>query len=604
MRAGPVLARLHITLLSWCAKMKQLANSICLALCVFSQAALADWPLYAGDWNHQRHSPLVEINPQNISKLQLAWEFDTGLESTFQSTPIVIDGVMIVSLPFNHVLALDAATGQQLWKYTHTRQTDRAMCCGPANRGVAVANGLVVMGTVDSFLIALNAKTGQLVWKTDVTGGQQGVAENAALLQGSLAGAGKTTGASGAGINMAPMVYDGKVFVGITGVGYGLHLDSANPDAPLGAVVGIAGEFGRRGFMAAYDLQTGRKVWQFDTVPEKGWEGQFRKTTPDGSPLPRDIEREKAALARYPNAWQFGGGSAWSTPAVDRDLGLIYFGTGNPSPQMEGSSRPGDNLYTSSLVALDLRTGQLRWHYQQVPHDLWGYDVASPPVLFTAQIDGKNIRAVGQAGKTGWFYAHDRETGELLYKSDAFVPQNNMFTVATEQGNVIYPGVVGGANWSPSALDESRRQVVVAGVHWPVRYTLHQLKGVEGKPDVRYSSMSPIEDAERWGLISAIHIDSGKLKWQHRLDEPSVGGVLSTASGLIFSGEGNGRFFALNSADGRRIWEASNPAGVNAPPVSYAVKGRQFVAVAIGGNKLFGFKQGGLIRAWALPPAH
>ncbi|MBU0784970.1 MAG: PQQ-binding-like beta-propeller repeat protein [Gammaproteobacteria bacterium] len=568
-----------------------------------TQAMAGDWPVFGGNWDHQRHAEFSQITPANVEQLGTAWEFDTGVSSSFQATPIVVEGVMYVSLPFNHVVALHADSGKLIWRYTHDRLKSRKMCCGPANRGVAVSGGKVFMGTVDSRLLALDARTGQKLWDIDVTKGEQGVQEDAASLGSQFDTQGgklEVSGASGAGINMAPMVFDGKVIVGITGVGYGLHLDSPDPDAPLGSVVGIAGNYGRRGFMAAYDVDTGALAWKFDTVPDKGWEGKFTQTTPDGVPLPRNIEQEKAAAANYPDAWQFGGGSAWSTPAIDRENGILYFGTGNPSPQMEGSSRPGDNLYTASLVALDVRTGQLKWHYQQVPHDMWGYDVASPPVLFSTTVKGKPVKAVGQAGKTGWFYVHNRITGELLFKSEAFVPQNNMFTLPTEQGNVIYPGVIGGSNWSPVSVDEQRRMVFIAGIHWPVKYQLHELKAKGNKPALKYSSMSPIEEGDKYGLLSAIHLDTGKLLWQHKVKAPLIGGVLSTQTGLVFSGEGSGEFFALDANTGKRVWQQDNPAGVNAPPISYEVEGKQYLAVAVGGNKLFGFKQGQTIKAWAL----
>lgn len=581
-----------------------LAAAFSLLVCTATFASSGkEWPVFGGNWDHQRHTLSTQITPRNVGQLDLAWEFDTGVSSSFQATPIVVNGVMFVSLPFNHVVALKADTGKLLWRYTHNRIKDRPMCCGPANRGVAVSDGKVFMGTVDSRLLALDARTGQKLWDIDVTKGEQGVQEDAATLGSQLDTQGgklEVSGASGAGINMAPMVFDGKVIVGITGVGYGLHLDSPDPDAPLGAVVGIAGNYGRRGFMAAYDANTGTLAWKFDTVPEQGWEGEFRQTTPDGVTLPRNIEQEKAAAAQYPDAWKYGGGSAWSTPAIDRKNGILYFGTGNPSPQMEGSSRPGDNLYTASLVALDVRTGKLKWHYQQVPHDMWGYDVASPPVLFTSQHQGQAIEAVGQAGKTGWFYVHNRITGELLFKSEAFVPQHNMFTLPTEQGNVIYPGVIGGSNWSPVSVDEQRRMVFIAGIHWPVKYQLHALKAKGNKPALKYSSMSPIEDGEKYGLLSAIHLDTGKLVWQHKVNAPLIGGVLSTQTGLVFSGEGSGEFFALDSNTGKRVWQHNNSAGVNAPPIAYEVAEKQFLAVAVGGNKLFGFKQGQTIKAWAL----
>jgi PQQ-dependent dehydrogenase (methanol/ethanol family) len=365
-------------------------------------------------------------------------------------------------------------------------------------------------------------------------------------------------------------------------------------------VVGVAGRYGRPGFLAAFDTETGKRVWQFDTIPTKGWEGEFRQSTPDGIPLNRNVEAERASLEHYADAWRFGGGSAWSTPAIDTERGLLFFGTGNPSPQMDDVSRPGDNLYTVSLVALDAATGKIRWHYQLVPHDLWGYDVASPPVLFNLQRDGKTIPAVGHASKLGWLYVLERETGKLLLKSEAFVPQKNMFSRATPQGTRIYPGVLGGVNWSPTAVDEQSATAFVAAMHWPVRYSLHEAPAVGDKPAIRYSALEPIDEV-RWGLLSAIDLNSGKIKWQHKTPDPLVGGVLATAGNLLFMGEGNGDFDAFDAASGKLLWQYRCAAGVNAPPITYEVDGVQYVAVAAGGNQIFGFKQGDALMVFALP---
>jgi len=560
----------------------------------------AEWPSYGRDYTNQRFSPLKHINRDNVAKLAPRWQYKSGISATFQATPIVVDGVMYLSLPFNHVVALDARDGHQLWRYEHPRKQDYKMCCGPANRGVAVSQGKVFIGTVDARLIALDAKTGNLLWDIDVAADGSGNAEVADSLKDSdpLKKA-NVSGATGVGISMAPVVYQGKVIVGITGVGYGLHLDAPRANAPLGAVVGVAGRYGRPGFLAAFDVNSGKRVWQFDTIPAQGWEGQFRPTTPDGIPLNRDTQQERAAMAEYADAWRFGGGSAWTTPAIDSQRNLLFFGTGNPSPQMDDVSRPGDNLYTVSLVALDATTGKLRWHYQQVPHDVWGYDLASPPVLFDLMRDGKKIPAVGQASKLGWFYVHHRETGELLLKSEAFVPQQNMFTHATEQGVRIHPGVLGGVNWSPAAVDQSTQTAYVAAMHWPVKYTLHNTPADGDKPAIRYSALEPIDEA-RWGLLSAIDLTTGKLRWQHRTDDPLVGGVLATAGGLIFTGEGNGRLDAVDATTGKVLWQATTEAGVNAPPITYEIDGVQYVAVAAGGNQIFGFKQGDELKVFAL----
>lgn len=559
-----------------------------------------DWPSYGRDYTNQRFSPLTQINRDNVAKLVPVWQYKSGINATFQATPIVVDGVMYLSLPFNHVVALDAKSGQQLWRYEHPRRKDYKMCCGPANRGVAVNGGKVFIGTVDARLVALDAKTGKMLWDIDVAADGSGNAELADSLQDAdpLKKA-NVSGATGVGISMAPVVYQGKVIVGITGVGYGLHLDAPRENAPLGAVVGVAGRYGRPGFLAAFDVNTGKRVWQFDTIPTKGWEGKFSPTTPDGIPLNRDVEHERTALPNYADAWRFGGGSAWSTPAIDTQRNLLFFGTGNPSPQMDDVSRPGDNLYTVSLVALDAATGKVRWHYQQVPHDVWGYDVASPPVLFDLMRNGKKIPAVGQASKLGWFYVHNRETGELLLKSEAFVPQQNMFTHATEQGVRIHPGVLGGVNWSPSAIDQSTQTAYVAAMHWPVKYTLHNTPADGDRPAIRYSEMQPLDEA-RWGLLSAIDLGTGKLRWQHHTADPLVGGVLATAGGLVFTGEGNGHLDAVDAASGKVLWQAKTAAGVNAPPMTYEIDGVQYIAVAAGGNQIFGFKQGDELKVFAL----
>ena len=558
-----------------------------------------DWPSFGRDYSSQRYSPAKQINRNNVKNLAPAWHYKSGVSASFQATPIVVDGVMYISLPYDHVVALDAKTGKQLWRYEHHPRKNWVLCCGPANRGVAVGYGKVFIGTVDARLISLNSKTGKVEWDiyaVDIDIAREG---QDALNSADPNSKKKVTGGTGVGIAMAPVVYHGKVIVGITGVGYGLHIDAPREDAPLGAVIGVTGRYGRPGFLAAFDVQSGKRVWQFDTIPAQGWEGNFTPTTSDGVPLNRDIAMEKASVAQFPDASRFGGGSAWSTPAIDPKLGLLYFGTGNPSPQMNDISRPGDNLYTVSLVALDADTGKLRWHYQQVPHDLWGYDLASPPVLFNLRRDGKDIPVVGEAGKTGWFYVHDRSTGELLLKSEAFVPQSNLFAKATPKGTRIFPGILGGANWSPTAVDESSQQVFIAGIHAPINYTLHETPARDGNPAIRYAASEPIDEA-RWGTLTSIDLTNGKIRWQKKTDQPLVGGVLATAGGLLFMGEGNGNFNAYDTSNGALLWQTKTDAGVNAPPITYEVDGVQYVAVAAGGNPIFGYKLGDNVLVYRL----
>lgn len=558
-----------------------------------------NWLSYGRDYGQQRYSPLTQINRETIGRLVPKWIYQTSTTASFQATPIVVDGVLYLSMPFDHVAAIDAASGRELWRYEHQRRTPK-MCCGPASRGVAVAYGKVFIGTVDARLIALDAASGKPVWDVAVAT-DEGPTESVGQLDaGKAATRPSATGSTGIGVNMAPLVVDGKVIVGITGVGYGLHLEAETPNAPVGTVVGFAGRYGRPGFYAAFDALTGRRVWQFDTVPASGWEGSFRSTTPDGVALPRDPAREQAELGKYPDAARYGGGSAWTTPAYDAVSGLLYVGIGNPSPQMDDRSRPGDNLYTVSLAALDAGTGTLKWHFQQVPHDLWGYDVASPPLLFELPTDKGPVAAVGQASKLGWFYAHERRSGALLFKSEAFVPQENLFAAPTAEGTRIAPGAVGGASWSPVAFDPASGLAYVAAAHIPIRYTLREIAGAKDGEALRYTELKPV-DEPNWGTLTAIATrEGGRIRWQQRTDKPLIGGVLATAGGLVFTGEGDGFFDAFDAATGERLWRFQCGAGVNAPPVTYEVDGVQYVAVAAGGNSLFGYKSGGALIVFAL----
>jgi glucose dehydrogenase len=246
---------------------------------------------------------------------------------------------------------------------------------------------------------------------------------------------------------------------------------------------------------------------------------------------------------------------------------------------------------------LDANTGKLKWHYQQVPHDLWGYDVASPPVLFHTIVDNKIVPAVGQAGKTGWLYIHHRNTGELILKSDAFVPQKNMFAEATEAGTIIYPGILGGSNWSPVSINVDRHIAFVSAIHAPIKYTLHE-KYI-GENTQRYVSSEPA-DEDQWGILSAIDLSTGKILWQHDTEDPLVGGTLATQGNLVFVGEGNGSFNALNALTGELLWTHKTNAGVNAPAISYMIDGKQYIAVVAGGNKILGYKQGDFINVYAL----
>ena len=560
-----------------------------------------DWPLHGLDAANTRFSPLADVATGNVSKLVRAWSLHTGYKGAFQATPVVRDGVMYVSTPFNHVLAVDAATGQERWRYQHVLKR-KEMCCGPANRGVAVSAERVYVATVDARLVALDRATGQVAWDHPLVDKETGATEDVGQLAGvpEFAQA-KQTGQTGVSANMAPQLAGDLVLVGVTGVGYGLHVETKGEGAAQLTVAGLGGgEMGLRGYLLALDAETGAERWRW-YVTEAGWEGDFSATTAYGVPLDRDLAAEREAFKKHSQSWRFGGGSVWTTPAIDERRGLLYLGTGNPAPQMDDPTRPGDNRHTLSLVALELATGKLRWAYQQVPHDRWGYDVASPPTLLTLAVDGKPREVVAQAGKVGWVFVHDRDTGELIRRSESFVPRENFLARPTEAGVRIAPSALGGCSWSPMAVDAAAGRAFVAAIHWPAMYYARKIKNSQGLPWDSYTMVQPVDAAESHGLLSAVELASGKLAWQVRMDKPLVGGVLATAGGLVFTGESDGKLTALSSADGQRLWSDKVEAGVNAPPMTYAVDGRQFIAVAVGGSPLFGFKTGDELIAYALP---
>jgi PQQ-dependent dehydrogenase (methanol/ethanol family) len=569
-----------------------LGLGLCLALPGWSAAAGGEWPLHGQGYENQRYSPLSQINTGNVARLVPRWTYHSGVNATFQTTPIVRDGVMFVSLPFSGVAALDAATGKELWKYKHVSRW-KSLCCGPANRGVSVEDGKVYIGTVDGRLLALDAQNGAVVFDVSVAE-QSGTTENASSLdKDDPLGKVGATGSTGIGVAMAPIVFEGKVFVAVNGVGYGLH-----PDQGL-AVVGISATQSQSGFMAAYDAKTGERLWKWD-VTGPGWEGAFRNSTGDGVPMHRDIAAEKADQGKFQDAWKYGGGSIYASPAIDRARNLLIFGTGNPSPQMADSTRPGDNLHSSSLVALDLRSGKLVWAYQQIPHDRWGYDVATPPVLLDLRVGGKTIPVVAEASKLGWVYVHDRRSGKFLFKSAAFVPQRNLLVPpALGDGVVIAPGIAGGSNWSPNAYDPRHHLLFVDALHLPTRYVLHEEKDTQGHPFTYVSTQNTEEHA---GTLTAIDLaHGGRIVWQEKTSDPLVGGTLATAGGLVFTGIGEQKFAAFDAVKGVRLWETALEAGVNAPPITYRSGNEQLVAVAVGGNSLFGFKTGDVVAAFALP---
>ena len=506
-----------------------------------------------GNYAQTRFHPAKQINQKNVKNLHVAWIYQTDVKELLETSPIVVDGVMFVTTSFSHVYALDAKTGRELWHYNHKMGPITTYCCGPNNRGVQVLNDMVYLATLDSKLIALSAKTGDVIWKTDIADPELGYSET-----------------------MAPTVVKDKVLIGTNG-----------------------GEYGIRGFMRAYDAKTGKQVWNFDTVPDKSV-GVWATKDATGRDMHRDIAAEKEALAKNGDPFAKLGGGVWQNPAVDLATNRIYFVVGNPSPDLDGSTRPGDNLYTDSLVALDLDTGKYVCHFQYIAHDVWDLDAVSPPVLVDVKDkSGKTVPGVLHAGKTGHIYVHDRKDCSLIRFSEAMVPQENMWVLPTKEGARMLPGANGGVEWSPIATDPGQSLAYAINLHQPMTYRVESSPYPNGKLWLG-GAFTAIPSEKQSGNITAVNYDTGKIKWQVKTPEPMIGGILATAGGLVFTGEGNGKFAAYGSSDGKELWSFHAGAGVNAPPSTYMLGGKQYIVVGAGGNTQVNFKRGNNIIAFTL----
>src|SRR5262249_52915487 len=314
----------------------------------------------------------------------------------------------------------------------------------------------------------------------------------------------------------------------------------------------------------------------------------------------RDIAAEKAALAKTGDPYKTLGGGVWQNPAVDLETRRIYFVVGNPSPDLDGALRPGDNLYTDSLVSVELDTGKYVCHLQYIAHDVWDLDAASPAVITTVRgKDGNMIKGILHAGKTGHVYVHDAKDCSLIRFSEAMVPQENMWTLPTKEGARMLPGANGGAEWTPIALDPSKSMAYAINLHQPMTYQVESTPYPKGKLWLG-GAFKVIPAEEQWGNVTAVDYDSGKIKWQVKTQQPMIGGILATAGGLAFAGEGNGLFKAYDSDTGAVLWKFQAGAGGNAPPSSYTVDGKQYIVVAAGGNTQLDYKRGNTLIAFSL----
>lgn len=506
----------------------------------------ANWLLYGRNYQAWRFSPLTQITPENVDQLQIAWQLPTGLHDAFEASPIVVDGIMYFTTPWNHVYAVDAATGKVLWHHVQELAPNIPLCCGAVNRGAAVGKGKVVFASLDARLVALDAATGNKVWETVMADIGQGYSAT-----------------------IAPQVAGGKAIVGISG-----------------------GDFGVRGFIDAYDLDTGRQLWRFWTVPAPGepgsetWEG---------------------------DSWKTGGGPSWMTPTYDPATNTLFVGTGNPGPVLEGAERKGDNLFTECVVALDADTGRLKWHYQVIPHDVWDLDNVIEPVIDDITVDGQPVKAVMFASKNGYFYVLDRTSGRFVYalpfahkitwgkvRPDGGVDLDTAKFPRKDAWTVVYPGAAGGKEWCPVAYDPRQKRMYVPCIENGHR---HKVIEQEFRPGLLYwSGISEPVPNEAYGHIAAIDVEKKRIAWDVRTRFPVVAGISATASGLVITGTPDQKALFLDGRDGRLLHELKAPSGWHSAPVIYAVGGRQYIAFANGwGGWVAGFDLMGTPELEGLP---
>ena len=507
-----------------------------------------NWLTYAGSYKGWRYSTLDQIRTGNAKNLELKWVYQLDSIDKFEATPLVVDGVMYFTQPPSDVIAVDGKTGRAFWTYRYTLAGNVSVCCGRVNRGLAILGDTLFLAALDGNLVALDAKTGKEVWKTRVVDPSLGYS-----------------------LTMAPLVVKYKVIIGPAG-----------------------GEYGIRGFVAAFDARTGKEAWRFHTIPGPGEAGH---ETWAG------------------DAWQHGGGSVWLTGSYDPELNLIIQGVGNPSPDWNATVRPGDNLYTSSVIALDADTGKLKWHYQFVPNDAWDWDAMQTPVMVDAEWQGQPRKLLYWAHRNGVFYVLDRTNGKFL-SGKPFVkvtwwagfdengrPKVQPNSLPTAEGTLLYPGVQGGTNWY--APSYSPRTGLFYLSVWADYYSVYQEGEADYVPGRRFNggnirqplaygrntTLLPNEE-QGYGALKALNPKTGEMVWQVKFADLTEGGVLTTVGDVVFTGNREGYFLAYDARDGKLLWKASLGGYIAAGPVSYSVDGKQYIAVAAGhGMFVFGLRE-------------
>jgi alcohol dehydrogenase (cytochrome c) len=485
------------------------------------------WLTYSGNYSGHRFSPLRQLTPENVAKLRTAWVYQFKSIGRQETSPVVADGVMYLSEPPTRVTALDLRTGRPLWSWQRQQaRLSRTLGFGPTNRGVAVLDEMVYVGTLDCWLVALDAKTGAVRWETKVE-------ENA----------------TGHSITAAPLAIDGKVIIGVAG-----------------------GEAGIRGFLDAYDARTGKLAWRCWTIPGPGEPGN---ETWGGE------------------SWKTGAGPTWVTGSYDPQLKLLYWGTGNPGPDWNGDARPGDNLYTCSLLAIDAATGKLKWHFQFTPHDVHDWDANQVPVLLDADFQGRRRKLVVTANRNAFYYVLDRETGEFLHsapyskqtwargldsKGRPIVLPN---TEPTVEGTLVWPSLQGATNWFSPAYSPVTQLFYVSVREMGSYYFKGEAEYKAGQYFTGGGERALSGDKAA-GSVRALDALSGKLKWEFRLQSPPWSGLLATAGGLVFGSAPEGNFFALDAVTGKPLWDFQTGGNITANPISFLIDNRQHVAIAAG----------------------
>ncbi len=485
-----------------------------------------NWLTYSGNYSSHRHSPLKQINRDNAGELRSLWSYQINTLHKFENTPLVVDGVMFISEPPSDVTALDTRTGRPLWKYKRKVPTDIPVCCGWVNRGVAVLGNTVYLGTIDAHLVALDANSGLVRWDVEVIDYKHGVS-----------------------ITVAPLAVKDKIVIGMAG-----------------------GEYGVRGFLDAYDANTGERAWRFWTVPGPGEPGN---ETWAG------------------DSWKRGSATTWVTGSYDPDTNLVFWGTGNPGPDWNGEVRMGDNLYSDSLLAIDLDTGKLNWHYQFTPHDVHDWDSTEVPVLMEGVVRGQKRKLVLFANRNAFYYVLDRQTGEFLQGKayakqtwaegldDAGRPMRVPGTSPSLEGTKVYPSVPGATNWFSPSYSPVDHLFFVTTLE--MGHIFHKGEAIY-KAGSLYNAggAREIPDEEAYTEVRALEPETGQLKWSFPAGGRVRAGVLSTAGGLVFASGADGSFFALNSQTGKPLWHYQTGGAMTSNPISYSVDGKQRVAVAAG----------------------